>query len=259
MEELLPLSDHAEISVVDDRDLDVELLLDHRRELARRHLKAPITRDDPDLRLRMRHLRADGRRQREAHGAESARGDQSAWTVVLVVLRLPHLMLAHVAHDDRVSPGSLPEIVDDVGGQQPTVRLVMKDVARLAIPAPPVDSRDPLLVLLRRHHRRQGVERCAEIGDDRHVDSNVLVDLRGVDLHVDLSGLRGVRLEVAGDPIVEAHSEGEQQVGLLNRVVDEGLPVHAHHPETEGMALREAPDTEERQADRRARALDEGL
>ena len=69
--------------------------------------------------------------------------------------------------------------------------------------------------------------------------------------------LRRVGLQVAGDAIVEAHAEGEQQVGLLDRGVDPGLAVHAHHAEVQRMARREAAEAEQRHRDRRFGALGE--
>ncbi len=48
---------------------------------------------------------------------------------------------------------------------------------------------------------------------------------------MDLLRVEGVVGKVAGDAVVEAHPEGEEQVGLLNGVVDPGLAVHAHHAE----------------------------
>ena len=62
---------------------------------------------------------------------------------------------------------------------------------------------------------------------------DVFVDLAGVDFYVDLFGVGGVAGEVAGDAVVEAHAEGEEEVGLLDGVVDPGLAVHAHHAERE--------------------------
>ena len=37
---------------------------------------------------------------------------------------------------------------------------------------------------------------------------------------MDLFGVGGVLGEVAGDAVVEAHAEGEEEVGLLDGVVD---------------------------------------
>jgi hypothetical protein len=43
-----------------------------------------------------------------------------------------------------------------------------------------------------------------------------------------------VGLQIAGDPVVEAHAERDEQVGLLNRGIDPGFAVHAHHAEFSG-------------------------
>ena len=96
-----------------------------------------------------------------------------------------------------------------------------------------VDVREPGRAIARLDVRQPLVERDAQILGDRDVDAHVLVQLGAVDVDVDL--LRGARvgLEVAGDAVVEAHAERDQQVGFLNRVVDPGLAVHAHHAEVE--------------------------
>ncbi len=65
---------------------------------------------------------------------------------------------------------------------------------------------------------QQGAEDFFEVADERYVGADVLVDLGGVDLDVDLLGVGRVAGEVAGDAVVEAHAEGEQQVGLLDGV-----------------------------------------
>ena len=73
-----------------------------------------------------RDLGADRRRQREAHRAEAAGGDERPRRVVLVVLRLPHLVLADVGDDDRVAVGQAPEVVDHVRGvEMPVVGQVL--------------------------------------------------------------------------------------------------------------------------------------
>ena len=54
--------------------------------------------------------------KREAHGAEAARSHQRARLVVVVILRLPHLVLAHVGDDDGFAVCFLPQIIDDVRG-----------------------------------------------------------------------------------------------------------------------------------------------
>ena len=56
----------------------------------------------------------------------------------------------------------------------------------------------------------------AQIANDTHIHTNVLVDLRRIDVHVDLLGIARIRLQVARDAIVEAHAERDEQVGLLD-------------------------------------------
>ena len=90
------------------------LFLDDGGELGRGHLEAAVAGDDPDFLVRAGELCADGRGQREAHGAQAAGGDQRARLLVVVVLRLPHLVLAHVGDHDGVAAGDAPDVVNDV-------------------------------------------------------------------------------------------------------------------------------------------------
>ena len=64
--------------------------------------------------------------------------------------------------------------------------------------------------------------------------------------------------EVAGDAVVEAHAEGEEEVGGLDGVVDPGLAVHAHHAEVEGVGGGEAAEAEEGGGDGDAVSFGEG-
>ena len=166
VEELLPLPDHAQVAVVDHRDLDVELLLLQGGELALGHLEAAVARDGPDLGVGTRQLGPDGRGQGEAHGAEAARGDEGAGRVVLVVLRLPHLVLAHVGADHRVAAGGPPDVGHHVGGEQLALVGLVQDVAAARVLAPHVDLLQPVLVALRLDHRVEGSDAGAQVAED---------------------------------------------------------------------------------------------
>src|SRR5437660_67529 len=96
VDKLLALANYTEKAVVDDGDVHFDFFLNDRRQFAHGHLEATIADHDPYVGLRLGELCADRSGQREAHGAEAARGDQSARTIVMVILRFPHLMLAHV-------------------------------------------------------------------------------------------------------------------------------------------------------------------
>ena len=62
--------------------------------------------------------------------------------------------------------------------------------------------------------------------------------------------VRGVGPDVAGHPVVEAHADGDQQVGALDRPVDVLPAVHAHVAVGERMGLVDGADPEQRPGDR---------
>src|SRR5581483_6386620 len=88
VKELLPLPNHAKISVVDDRDVDIKFFLRSGGQLGHRHLEAPITCDDPNVGVRACELRSDRSGQCKSHRAQSTRGNERPRLFVLVVLRL---------------------------------------------------------------------------------------------------------------------------------------------------------------------------
>jgi hypothetical protein len=138
------------------------------------------------------------------------------------------------------------------------VRLV-QDVPRPRLVLAGLDPRPPGLVPLGGDVGEQGLEHVAQVAHDTDVHGHVLVDLTGVDLDVDLLRVLRVGGELARDAVVEPHSEGEEEIRLLDGGVDEGLAVHAHHAEAERMAGREAAEPEQGQGDGRVRLLGVGL
>ncbi len=230
---------------------------------ARGHLEAAVAGDDPDVFLRAGDLCADCSRKRKAHGAEAARGDERARSVMLVVLGLPHLVLADVGDDDGLvcSASGLslaPDVVDDVRGVEVAVVGEIDDVANGGVALLGVDLAEPTGVGVLWQQREEEFEDFLEVADEGDVGANVLVDLGGVDLDVDLLRVRGVVGEVAGDAVVEAHAEGEQQVGLLDGVVDPRFAVHAHHAERERVMRGHAAEAEKRAGDGDLLAFGEG-
>src|SRR4030095_2141240 len=95
------------------------------------------------------------------------------------------------------------------------------------------DARDPGVVMVRLDEGQPVAQHGLEIAGDRDVGLDVLVQLRRIDVDVDLFRVRRVRRELAGDAIVEAHAEGDQQVRLLDRLVYPVLAVHAHNAQVE--------------------------
>ena len=76
-----------------------------------------------------------------------------------------------------------------------------------------------------------GVEEGFDVGVDGDVGGLVLVDLGGVDIDVDDAPVLAELGDLAGDAVVEPDADGEQQVGLVDRVVGVDRAVHAEHAE----------------------------
>src|SRR5829696_9535780 len=114
VEEGLPLPHHAQVSVVDHRDLDGDALDRAGGQLLVRHLEAAVTVDRPDGGLRAAVLGAHRRRNGVAHRAEAAAVEPGARLLVPDELGRPHLVLPHAGGVDRVGTGDRPEPLDDV-------------------------------------------------------------------------------------------------------------------------------------------------
>ena len=178
---------------------------------------------------------------------------------VLEVLRFPHLVLADVGYDHGVAVAGLaPQVVDDVRGVEMSVVGKLLNVPHRGIAFQLVDRIQPFGVINRLDARQQLLEHFAQIADQRHVHLDVLIDFRGIDFDVDLLGVLRVGLEIAGDAIVEAHAQRQQQVGFLNRVVDPGFAVHSHHAQVQRMRSRKRSQAEQSQSDGNAGLLRQG-
>ena len=77
------------------------------------------------------------------------------------------------------------------------------------------------------------------VADDRHVGPAHLALLGRVDVDVDDLGVGGEGVDAAGDAVVEAGAEGDQQVALLHRRGGGGGAVHAGHAEVERVVVGE--------------------
>jgi hypothetical protein len=58
---LLPLANHAQVTIVDDGDINIQLLLGDRGQLGTGHLKSAVAGDGPHFLARAGDLGADGR------------------------------------------------------------------------------------------------------------------------------------------------------------------------------------------------------
>jgi hypothetical protein len=89
------------------------------------------------------------------------------------------------------------------------------------------------------------------------VGGNVLRDLRRVDVDVDELRPRRELGELAGDAVIEAGADGDDQVGGVHRVVGGAGAVHAEHPEPLLVRRRKGPEAHHRQRHRQLVGGDE--
>ena len=160
----------------------------------------------------------------------------------------------------------LPQPVDGVLRQDGVV--AVGELQRLGF-APVVDLPHPvgelaaarqvgvrLLVEQRSAGRRGRALTSPWIGE---VGDLVLVDLRRIDVDVDDLAVLGELADLAGDAVVEADAEGQQQVGFVDGVVGVDGAVHAEHLQAEVVLAGEAAQAVQRQGDRNAGPLGERL
>src|SRR5215218_7493581 len=102
VEELLPLADHPQVSIVQNGNLYVQPEVSYRGELLDVHLDAAVAGYDPNGVFGIGESHAHRRWQREAHRAEAAARDVAVGLGELEELGSPHLVLPHVRDEPQV-------------------------------------------------------------------------------------------------------------------------------------------------------------
>jgi hypothetical protein len=98
-----------------------------------------------------------------------------------------------------------------------------------------------MLSFAAREQRQQGARGLAQVADEGDVGADVLVDLGGVDLDVDLLGVGRVAGEVAGDAVVEAHAEAMSRSACWMASLTHDSPCMPIMPSESGCAAGKPP------------------
>src|SRR5215204_171232 len=259
VEELLPLANHPEVTVVQDGDLYVQPEVPYRGELLDVHLDAAVAGYDPHRVFGIGEGHTHRRGQREAHRAEAPARDVAVGLGELEELGGPHLVLAHVGDEPQVGAGRGPYGLHQLDGTVLAPRRLLTAPLRLLalrqLIAPLLASfallRSFIQVSEDRTHRGLGVR------GNPHGRLYDLAELRGVD--VDVDDLRPWRELVsrAGDPVVETHPDRKEQVGAVYGAVDAGLPVHPRPAQIQRVVVGEGAYAEQRRHHGNARPLGE--
>ena len=166
-------------------------------------------------------------------------------------------MLSHVGDDDRLPPSDFPKLPDHVLPHQGVPQVSVENVPFPTFFLPLIYLTQPIFVVPLLHMRDDLREHSFQIADDANVYLDDLVQLRGVYLNVNLAGVWGESVNVAGDAVVESHPESQEQVSLLDCVVHASLAVHPHHSQEERVIARNPTDAQQRDRYRRLGLLGE--
>ena len=98
----LPLINHTQNGIVEDHGDDRQIVGNRRTCLIQIHVERPVSGQMHDTLIRIPKLRADCCAIAEAHGAQSAAGQEVARFRLLHILCRPHLMLSDICHKDRL-------------------------------------------------------------------------------------------------------------------------------------------------------------
>ena len=101
------------------------------------------------------------------------------------------------------------------------------------------------------------LEHVGAVADDRHVDLDVLVDRRRVDIDMDLGRARREGVDPAGDAVVEAGADADHQIAVVHRPVGFPGAVHAEHAEPLRIGGRDGAEPHQGRGDREAGRLDQ--
>ena len=238
--------------VVEDGDFDRSAVFLGRGQLLNVHLDGAVARNVDNRFPGKGQLRADGCRQTEAHGAETAGADEVTRMLEVVELGRPHLVLAHFGGDDGLAFGQLLQLFDDVLGLDDLVLIrIGKGMRRLPVGDLPPPRGQLLLhgvfpaIALAVEPAVYGGEGQGTVGHDGDVDRHVLADRAGIQIDVHDSGLRRKGVQPAGDPVVEAGAHGNEQIAFGDRHVGGIAAVHAEHAQGELVGAGEAAQAHE--------------
>ena len=259
VQQLLPLAHHAHVVVVQDEHLDRQIILHRGSQLLPGHLHRGVAGDIDHQAVRMGDLHADRRRQAVAHGAETARGHPALRLLKAVELRRPHLMLTDFGGDVGVTAAG--RLIQPLNGVLRHDQVVVLLVGQRIAAAPGADLLPPRLgvglLALGLERGDQIAQHVGDVADDRHIDLDVLVDRRRVDIDVDLLGARRERIGTAGDPVVEARADAQHDVAAMHGHVGLVGAVHAEHAEPVLARRRIGSETHQGRGNREIGQLDQ--
>ncbi len=251
IEELLPLMNHAESAVVEDKHLHRNIVDGCGGHFLAVHLERTVAGNADNLRVGAPEGSTDGSREAESHGAQATGGNERARTLAVDELRRPHLMLADLGDDDGMGGIELDgEVLQHPLGNDGSGLFGKLSVIEREATTPFPDLLEPLVGcglhagLFRRV--RDAGEHAFQVADDRHLNLADLADLGRIDVDMDDLGVRREFGKLARHAIGEARTASDDQVGFGHGEVGVLGAVHAHEAEVQRAGRRESALAHER-------------
>ena len=167
----------------------------------------------------------------------------------------PHLVLADTCNVVGVRSGNIADPRNHLLGCNQTFGwLVVSERERCT---PLVDLMPPGFIVsdpsgdvlgLNRRHKID--DDLARIADDWHICRPVFADLCRINIGMDDGRVRSERWQIAGHPIVEASTQGNNQVAPLQRAHCGNSPVHPRHAKVLLVGVWEGTARHQRRHDR---------
>ena len=177
---------------------------------------------------------------------------------VVEILRLPHLVLAHVGRHNCIAACDAPQVVHHVSSIKMAGVGKILDVTHCNRALAGINGLEPRRAVTARDPRQQLLEHFTQIAHQGNIDLHVLVDFSGIDFDVNLFGLEGIGCDRSCDAVVEAHAASDEEVSFLYGVVNPRLAMHAHHAHVERMRRGKRAQAEQCEGHRNLRALCQG-
>ena len=230
-EQLLPLAHHAVAEVIQHHHLHRGVVGGGSFQFAQIHANAGVTVNVDNQLAWVRKLRANGRRQAEAHGAHAAASQPQARLAEVKVLRGPHLVLAHARGNDGVALRQAIDRLDDGvrldhGGSTVVVESVHAlQFGAMRMPLAVVRAEPGGLAVLAQHLQSDG-----HFTDMAPAHPLHFVDFAGVDVEVRNETRTPRKLRGhTGHAVVEARTHSDEGVAVFDGVVGKRSAVHTEH------------------------------
>ena len=249
-EQGLPLANHTQNTVVQQQNHKRNPVDHSGGQLVQIHAEASVT-GNQNRALLGAQCSAHGGAHAEAHGTQTAAGDEPASIFQVQILGSPHLVLAHIGGDGGVFIQVLVEQTNDIPGGHafPVVHTLLLFFQE------PVNGFLPLGMLDFLQQGKQLLQGLFHVAPQTMGGGNGFAQFGAVNVNVDNLGAYGELGPVAGNPVIEPAAQGDNAVSVVHSSGAGVMAVHALHAQESGVIGGNTGNTHHGAADRSVNPL----